>query len=128
MATGDYKRAKEISEKTKEKVLKRQEGRSITGVMLYPGNTDFHHVRFRSDSGVGYEWNVVAITREEHSCYHDHLPIKVNGRERYTWDEFNTLIKNHLILRYKNWEWDKCRYHKYWKEEDYGIVARSGSL
>lgn len=128
MATGDFKKAKDITPKTKEKVLKRQEGKSITGVLLYPNNTDFHHVRPRSDSGVGYEWNVVAITREEHRCYHDHLPIKVNGRVRYSWEEFDTLLKNHLILRYLGWDWEKTKYHKYWKEEDYGVVARSGTL
>lgn len=128
MAVGDFKRAKEISKETKEKVLKRQNQRSITGVYLYDGNTDFHHVRPRSDSGVGYEWNVVAITREEHSCYHDHQSIKVNGRVRYSWEEFDTLLNNHLILRYENWDWDKCRYHKFWKEEDYGVVARSRPL
>lgn len=128
MATGDYKKAKDISPETKEKVLKRQEGKSISGVTLYPYNTEFHHFRLRSDSGVGYEWNIVAITTDEHRRYHDHLPIKVNGRERYSWDEFNTLMRNHLVLRYIGWEWDKCKYHKYWKEEDYGVVARGGHL
>lgn len=128
MAAGDYKKAKDISQATKEKVLARQNGRSVTGVILYQGNTEFHHVRPRSDSGVGYEWNIVAITKEEHRLYHDHQPIKVNGRVRYSWEEFNTLLKNHLILRYLNWDWEKTKYHKYWEEDDYGIVARSGSL
>lgn len=113
-------KAKEITPETKRKVLERQNGRSISGVVLTSA-ADFHHVIFRSASGIGYEWNIVAITPEEHRCVHDHLPIKFYGRERYSWDEFNTLMKNHLKIKYGNWTEAKCKYHKGWNEEDYEI-------
>lgn len=120
---GDYTKAKEISQETKEKVLKRQNYRSIGGEMLY-GQIEFHHVRPRSASGVGYEFNIVALTPQEHRNLHDKQNIKVYGRDRYTWQEFETLCRNHLILHYNNWSYEGCKYHKYWKEKDYGIVAR----
>lgn len=114
-------KAKEISQETKNKVLARQGNRSITGATLTPYNVEFHHVIYRSNSGVGYEWNIVAITNEEHRDYHDKQNIKVNGRDRYTWEEFEILMKNHLKIKYPNWSEEKCKYHKYWSEEDYEI-------
>ena len=116
-------KVKEISLETKIKVLERQNQKSISGVSLLGNYTDFHHVRPRSDSGVGYEWNIVAITREEHRALHDKQDIKVYGRPRYTWQEFETLCKNHLKLHYANWTYEKCKYQKYKEESDYGIVA-----
>lgn len=118
---GDYTKAKEISQRTKEIVLKRQNYRSIGGETLY-GQIEFHHVRPRSDSGVGYEWNIVALTSQEHRNLHDKQKIKVYGKERYTWQEFETLCRNHLKLNYPNWTYELCKYHKYWDIEDYGIV------
>lgn len=120
---GDYTKAKEISQTTKEKVLKRQNGRSISGAALLT-QVEFHHVRPRSDSGVGYEWNIVALTPAEHRQLHDKVNIRVNGRDRYTWQEFETLCRNHLKIRYPNWTYDLCKYHKYWSEDDYGIMGR----
>lgn len=119
-------KAKEISLETKKKVLERQHYRSISGVALHEGNMDFHHVIFRSDSGIGYEWNIVCITSEEHRLFHDHCDIKVNGRNRYTYEEFGILMKNHLKLNYEGWSEDKCRFHKYWDEEDYEVKACFG--
>lgn len=119
MAKSNLIKAKEISEETKRKVLARQNNRSISGVML--SKADFHHVVLRSSSGVGYEWNIVALTPDEHRRYHDKQPILVYGRERYPWKEFETLMKNHLKIKYPNWSEEKCRYHKYWSEEDYEI-------
>lgn len=121
MPKSNYTRAKEISLKTKENVLKRQSNKSISGASLYNSNVEFHHVVFRSSSGVGYEWNIVALTSDEHRALHDKQDINVNGRVRYTWQEFEILIKNHLKIKYPNWSEDKCKYHKYWKEDDYEI-------
>ena len=103
-------KAKEISETTKKIVLERQNNKSISGVPLTIQTADFHHVRPRSSSGVGYEWNIVAITREEHRLLHDKQDIKLYGRTRWTWQEFETLIKNHLKIKYHNWTWEKCKY------------------
>ena len=119
---GDFNKAKEISPKTKAIVLDRQYNKSISGVNLYNKEVEFHHVIPRSSSGVGYEWNVVALTSEEHRDYTDHRPIKVNGREYYTWEEFDTLIKNHLKLRYSGWSEKLCKYHKGWEKEDYKVI------
>ena len=120
-------KAKEITQATKEKVLERQGFRSISGVAL--GNTaDFHHVIFRSSSGIGYEWNVCAITPEEHRLFHDKQDIPVNGRCRYSWIEFDILMKNHLKIAYEGWSEEKCKFHKYWSEEDYGVTRRKGRL
>lgn len=121
MAKSNCTKAKEISLKTKEKVLKRQSNKSISGASLYNNNVEFHHVVFRSSSGVGYEWNIVALTSDEHRALHDKNMIEVNGRVRYTNEEFEILIKNHLKIKYPNWSEDKCKYHKYWKEQDYEI-------
>lgn len=119
---GDFTKAKEISTETKIAVLERQGYKSISGVSLYGKAFHFHHVRFKSDSGVGYEFNIVAITAEEHRLYHDRKNIKVNGRDRYTWQEFETLMRNHLKMNYTGWSLEACRYHKYFKEEDYGVI------
>lgn len=102
--------------------MARQHRRSISGVALT--SVEFHHFVHRSASGIGYEWNIIALTPEEHRAVHDHKPIKVNGRERYTPAEFDTLMRNHLILNYDGWTVEKCKYHKYWSEEDYGIKKR----
>lgn len=118
---GDYTKAKEISLETKEKVLKRQNYKSISGVSLSGKQIDFHHYVSRGCSGVGYEWNIVAITFDEHRRLHDGNNIQVNGRDRCTPQEFETLIHNHLIQKYKGWSKDKCKYHKGWKEEDYEV-------
>lgn len=121
MAKSNFTKAKEISKETKLKVLKRQNYRSISGVVLNDYNTEYHHVVYRSSSGVGYEWNIVAITFDEHRAIHDKTNIKVYGRDRYTYDEFITLIKNHLKIKYLNWSEDKCKYHKGWTEANYEI-------
>lgn len=114
--------AKEISNEVKESVMARQHRRSISGVALT--SVEFHHFVHRSSSGIGYEWNIIALTPEEHRAVHDRKPIKVNGKVRYTPDEFDTLMRNHLILNYDGWTMGKCKYHKYWSEEDYGVKKR----
>ena len=124
MAKSKLTKAKEISFETKQKVLDRQGSRSVSGVYLAPYNIEFHHVIPRSSSGVGYEWNIVALTKEEHRLYHDHCSIPVNGKERYTWLEFDILMKNHLKMRYEGWSEEKCKFRKYAEESDYKVTRK----
>lgn len=124
MAKSKLTKAKEISYETKMKVLDRQGNRSISGVMLSPYNVEFHHVVPRSSSGIGYEWNIVAITKDEHRLYHDRCSIPVNGRDRYTYLEFEILMKNHLRKMYVGWNEEKCKFRKYAEEKDYGVTRR----
>lgn len=114
---------KEITNETKLKVLERQHRRSLSGAVLTT-SVEFHHYIYRSASGIGFEWNVIALTPEEHRAVHDHKPIRINGKIRYMPDEFDTLMRNHLILNYEGWTVDKCKYHKYWEEEDYEVNRR----
>lgn len=125
MAKSRLTKAKEISQATRKAVWERQNGRSISGVYLQPNSTEYHHVIHRSGSGVGYEWNIVAITSEEHRCVHDRQPIKIYGRLRYTCDEFEALMKNHLKLNYNGWSEEKCRYRKGMQEQDYEVKRSS---
>ena len=118
---GDYKKAKDISVETKTKVLERQNFTSPSGVSLYGKEVEFHHVVPRSASGVGYEWNIVALTKQEHRELTDHQDITVNGKPYYTYKEFDTLCKNELKLNYYNWTEKGCKYHKGWEEKDYEI-------
>lgn len=123
MAKSNLTKAKEISTETKIRVLERQKQRSISGESLMGKPVEFHHVRPRSASGVGYEWNIVAITPNEHRQYHDKVDITFRGKPRYSWSEFETLMKNHLKINYPNWSYEKCKYQKHWSENDYGIMA-----
>ena len=117
---------KEIDSSTRKAVLERQNNRSISGAWLGNG-AEFHHaIHSRGASGVGYEWNIVALTPEEHMAVHEGADIKINGRIRYKNKEFRTLIRNHLLLNYANWSEDKCLVHKGWSKEDYH-VARGGT-
>lgn len=121
MPKSKYVQAKEISDSTKKAVMIRQGFRSISNAFLTESTASFHHFVPRSAGGIGYEWNIVALTFDEHRAIHDHQPIKVNGRVRYTYEEFITLIRNHLILRYKNWSEENCKYRKRMTAEEYGV-------
>lgn len=125
MARGDFTKAKQISMETKRKVWERQKGRSILSYLPISIEECCCHFVGRGVSGVGYEWNIIGLTQEEHRLLDENKPIKVNGRDRYTNKEAQTLIRNHLILNYDGWALEKCKYHKYWEEKDYGIVART---
>lgn len=125
MAKSKLTKAKEISSETKEKVLKRQHYKSIGGVVLTLQTAEFHHYIFRSASGVGYEWNIVALTHDEHFAIHNSKPVKVNGAERYSVDEFDVLIRNHFRKHYQGWSEDKCKYKKFCEEKDYGVKNRN---
>ena len=116
-----FTQAKEISEETKKAVLERQGYRSVSNAYLNERTASFHHFVPRSSSGVGYEWNIIALTFDEHRAVTDVKPIKVNGRIRYTYDEFQTIMRNHLLLRYKNWSIENCKYKKYKTEQEYGV-------
>ena len=119
-----YKEAKSITPKCRRAVLERQHNKSISGVFLTEGTASFHHYVERSSGGVGYEWNIVALTFEEHRAVHDHQPIKVGKRVLYTYDQFITLIRNHLIINYEGWTEKSCKYRKYASEEQYGVTRR----
>ena len=120
--------AKEISLDTKRLVMERQGYRSITGVALSESSATFHHVIYRSGQGIGAEWNVVALSFDEHRRFHDKQDILVNGRERYTWQEFDTLMKNHLKLWYEGWSESACKYDKYKTIDEYGVMRRERKI
>lgn len=115
----------EISNETRQEVYQRQKGFSPFGNWL--GNScDYHHVvnSGLGVKGVGYEWNIIALTREEHRSIHDHQPIKVNGLIKYTYEEAITIMKNHLKICYPNWCEEKCKVHKGWEIKDYKIIKK----
>lgn len=114
-----------ISDLTRKKVRERQNNFSPFGNWLGQ-YCEFHHVvgSGLGIKGVGYEWNVVALTFDEHRAIHDHQPIKVNGKVRYTYEEAITLMKNHLKLHYPNWCEEKCKVHKGWEVKDYEIIVK----
>lgn len=118
-------RMKAISMETKKEVLERQDYRSISGAYL-GDDVNFHHVISRGGSGVGLAFNIVALTFDEHRAVHDHQDIKVNGRKRYTWEEFQILMKNHLKIEYPGWNEEACHYKKYWEAQDYWNAIGKG--
>lgn len=120
-----YTEAKTITLETRKSVLDRQNHRSISGRYLTEDTASFHHFVERSSGGVGYEWNIVALTFEEHRAIHDHQPIKIGKRVLYTYDQFITLIRNHLIINYDGWSEKSCKYRKYASEEQYGVTRRT---
>lgn len=116
----NFKKSKEITEKTRKKVYLRQHGLSISKRCLPPGQTEYHHFIERSSSGVGFEWNVVALTSEEHRQLHDGQKVG-----RFSNHDFKTLIRNHLILNYEGWSEEKCKYKRGFEEDEYGVVRRN---
>lgn len=124
MGKGDFTKAKQITLATKQKVWERQKGVSI--LSHYPITKEMcccHFIGRGEKSGVGYEWNIVGLTPDEHRLLDENKPIG-----RYTNQEAQTLLRNHLILNYKGWSEDKCSYHKYWEEKDYGVTRRNESI
>lgn len=118
-----------ITEATRKKVLERQNYLSVFGQWLGNG-VEMHHVCTSGlgEKGVGYEWNVCALSTEEHRAITDHQPIKVNGKEIYTYEEAITIMKNHLKINYPNWCESKCKVKKGYSESDYGIKRRTQKL
>ena len=125
---GDLTKAKQITSQTKKAVWDRQKGLSLLSRQAISVEMCCcHYVGRGEKSGVGYEWNIVGLTPTEHMELDQNKPITFNGRKLYTNDEAQTLIHNHLLLNYEGWTKEKCSYHKYWKEEDYGIHRRNGT-
>lgn len=125
-----YTEAKSITPETRKAVLRRQGNRSISGAYLTEDTASFHHFVPRSNAkngggGVGYEWNIIALTFDEHRAVHDHQDIKIGKRVRYTYEQFITLMRNHLIINYENWSEANCKYKKHLTEEEYGVVRRT---
>lgn len=73
---------------------------------------------------MGFEWNIVALTLEEHECIHNHRPVMMNGKVKYTYDEMQSLMRNHLLKHYVGWSEDKCKYKKWFEEKDYQVTRR----
>lgn len=127
MAKSKLTKFKEISLETKRIVLERQGYRSISGVYIPDiQHGSFHHVIGRGNEGIGLAYNIVALTPDEHRWYHDKADIKVNGRKRYSYIEFEILMKNHLKIEYPGWREELCKFHKYWDEADYWEKLCSG--
>ena len=120
----DFTKAKQITPQTKEKVWRRQHGRSLLSNKSITKEMCCCHVVGRGNSGVGYEWNIVGLTPDEHRELDESKPITIDGKVRWTNEEAQTLIRNHLILNYENWSESNCKYKKYKKEGEYGVVAR----
>lgn len=125
---GDYTKAKQITPATKKKVWKRQKGRSI--LSNHPISVEMcccHYVGKGERSGVGYEWNIVGLLPDEHRQLDENKPITVNGRIRYTNSEAQSIIGNHLKRHYNGWSREKCSYHKYYEEKDYGVTRNESN-
>lgn len=111
---------KDITKETRESVRKRQENYSLTGVYL--NEAEFHHFVTRGSQGVGYEWNIVALTPLEHRQLHDGADITLpDGTKLFTNKAFKSFIRTHLKESYRGWSEDKCKVHKGWNKEDYHI-------
>lgn len=118
MPKSDYLKAKEISEKTKLAVLERQKYKSVvSNLPLTLQTASFHHYVERGQSGIGYEWNIVALTFNEHRALHDG-----NKVFKFTSKQAEALIHNYLSRMYKHWSKDNCKYHKWYTEKDYGVT------
>lgn len=118
MPKSEFLKAKEINQKTKLAVLERQNYKSaISGKPITLETASFHHFIERSQSGVGYEWNIVALTFEEHRyIMHDHIAY-----EGITPKKAEEIIIKHFKENYDNWSRDNCKYHKWYAEKDYGV-------
>lgn len=117
---------KEISKETKIKVWERQNGRSIFAPYR-PISIEMcccHYVS-RGNSGVGYEWNIFGCYQQpwlnEHYMFDGQ--ISIDNNLNLTRDEMKKVARNHLVRNYSNWSEEKCKYHKYWKEQDYGVIS-----
>lgn len=122
-----FKEAKQITTDTRRAVLERQNYKSISGRYLTEESASFHHYVERSSSGVGFEWNIVALSFLEHRAVHDGQPIRADNSRRviYTHKQFVDKIREHLKENYEGWSEDKCKFHKGWEIEDYGFTRRT---
>ena len=122
MVKGDYTKAKGITLQTKEKVFKRQHGRSLLSNIPITVNQCCCHVLGRGRGGVGYEWNIIGLTYNEHRLLDENKPIYGVSN-----DEVVERIKDYLRSEYDGWSEEKCHYHKYFKEADYGVTRRNSA-
>lgn len=117
-----------INEITRQNVRKRQDFRSITGIWLGESGGHMHHFISRGRSGVGFEWNLILMTDDEHQQYHNGGLVRVNGTNIvYTHEEFTDKMRDYLISQYDGWSEERCRFHKFWEYKDYK-VQRKGNL
>lgn len=121
MPKSEFLKAKEISKETKLAVLQRQNYKSVmSNKPLTLETASFHHYVERGQSGVGYEWNIVALTWQEHRV----LMHDKNTLEGITPEQAEEIVVNHFKENYNNWTRDNCRYHKWYAEKDYGVTRK----
>ena len=123
MARSNRSKVIEISQKTRRKVMERQDGLSITGRSLGNG-VNYHHIVSKGSEGVGYEFNVIALTPDEHIEYHRGSSILTEHKGKLNRKEFDQFIDDYMKQIYSNWSRDKCKYVPGWTEEDYLKVIK----
>lgn len=130
MPKSNLTKAKDITDDTKRKVWERQGGKSlfapyqpITVEMCcchFVSRTGNDRHGKSGSGGVGYEWNIFGCYQtpwtNEHNLFDEGKPIG-----NLTNEEAIKVVENHLKQNYCGWSLDKCRYHKGWEEEDYGV-------
>lgn len=125
---GDYTKAKQISQETKQKVYDRQNGKSVLSGLAITKEMCCCHFIGRGLGGVGYEWNIIGLTPEEHRQLDLNQTIYVGKMPRWTNKEAHIIIQNHLNLNYNGWSIEKCKYQKYKKEEDYEVTRKKDRI
>lgn len=118
---GDFTKAKSISPKTKKAVWERQRGKSIlSGKPITISECCCHYIA-RSASGVGYEWNIIGLTFEEHRALDTYKGINIGSSVVLPNSVAKNVIKTHLMSNYDGWSEEKCKYIKYFEEKDYEV-------
>ena len=98
--------------------MERQDGLSITGRSLGNG-VNYHHIVSKGSEGVGYEFNVIALTPDEHIAYHRGSAVLTEFKTIRNRKEFDQFIDDYMKNFYPNWSRSKCKYVPGWSEEDY---------
>lgn len=112
-------KALEISRETKEKVWKRQHGKSLFAPYK-PITVEMcccHYVS-RAQGGLGEEWNIFGCFQapwaDEHKAFDRQLSEKqVKEMTNLSVEEMHTVVRNHFIRNYEDWSEEKCKYQKY---------------
>lgn len=121
--------AHEITRETKEKVWKRQHGKSLFSNRTITVDMCCCHYVSRAQGGVGYEWNIFGCYQSPWCNEHDAFDGKLSEKEvrkmlNLTAEEMKTVAGNHLKRNYNNWSIENCTYKKWYEENDYGVTRR----
>ena len=113
-----YTKAKSISLKTKYEVYDRQHGLSLlSGKPITLAQCCCHYLN-RGRGGVGFCWNIMALTTDEHRKFDLHQDIDGMSHE-----ECCRIIEEHFKQHYVDWSIERCKYKKYCDdEEDYKML------